>query len=73
MLSQLVLTVIKGLFVLEQQFLQEYELGRQEVAEGAPLQFYRPIHMMTVAGLLLVPQKVTRKGKGSGYDIMHSF
>lgn len=73
MLSQLVLTVIKGLFILEQQFLQEYELGRQEVAEGAPLQFYRPIHMMTVARLLLVPQKVTRKGKGSGYDIMHSF
>lgn len=73
LLSQLILTVLKGSFVLEQQFLKEYELGRQKVAEGAPRQFHRPIHMMTVAGLLLVPQKVTRKGKGSGYDIMHSF
>lgn len=73
MLSQLILTVLKGSFVLEQQFLKEYGSGRQEVAEAAPLQFYRPILMMTVAGLLLVPQKVTRKGKGSGYDIMHSF
>lgn len=73
LLSQLILTVLKGLFVLEQQFLKQYELGRQEVAEGAPLQSCRPIHMMTVAGLLLVPQKVKRKGKGSGYDIMHSF
>lgn len=65
--------MLKGSFVLEQQFLKEYELWRQEVAEGAPLQFYRPIHTMTVAALLLMPQKLKRKGKGSGYDIMHSF
>lgn len=50
LLSQLILTVLKGSFVLEQQFLKEYELGRQEVAKKAPLQFHRPVHMMTVAG-----------------------
>lgn len=43
------------------------------MAEAAPLQYYRPIHMMTLAGLLLVPQKAEREGKGSGYDIMRSF
>lgn len=73
MLSQLILTVLKRSLVLEQQVLKKYELGRQKVAKGAPLQFHQPIHMMTVAGLLLVPQKVTRKGKSSGYDIMHPF
>lgn len=46
---------------------------RRTMAEAAPLQYERPVHMMTVAGLLLVPQKAARKGKGSGYDIMCSF
>jgi len=47
--------------------------GRRTMAEAAPLQYDRPVHTVTVAGLLLVPQKAARKGKGSGYDIMYSF
>lgn len=43
------------------------------MATAAPLQFYRPVHTVTVAGLLLVPRRAARKGKGSGYDIMRSF
>lgn len=65
---------LRRVLVLEQQFLRERESGGQaEDGRGSSTPVSRPIQPVTVSGLLLVPHRAARKGKGSGYDIMRSF